>query len=982
MDLMLKLRPSFFFSFLIFIFLLQKPNLGSASSPKCISTERQALLTFKQSLTDPSGRLSSWSTPDCCKWRGVRCDRRTSYVIKIDLRNPNQTLRRNGEFRNGSLGGKIHPSLTRLKFLSYLDMSSNDFNFTEIPEFLGHIVSLRYLNLSFSSFSGEVPASFGNLSKLESLDLYAQTFSDDVFTMNLRASNLGWLSSLSSSLTYLNMGFVSLSGAGETWLQDFSRLSKLKELHLFNCELRSLPLSLPSSANLKLLEVLDLSRNYFYSPTPNWLFDLTSLRKLFLQSNELSGEIPAVLGDLPRLKYLDLSENSFQGQIHRFLEALSRNQGNSSLLSLSNSFTGSIPSSVGNMVSLKKLDLSFNAMNGKIPESLGKLEELEDLNLMENKWEGVLLNWFSRIASGVTELNLENNRIKGTLPQNLVFPNLAAFDLSSNNFQGPFPRWTTYATQLHLYQNNFSGSLPADIHVLMPRLKNIKLFHNSFTGEIPSSLCELTGLETLNLRNNRFSGSFPKCWRPSSELYEIDASENSISGQIPESLCNCSGITHIHLGGNKLTGKLPSWLSKLSSLSMLRLQSNSFDGQIPEDLCRAPSLHILDLSENKLYGPVPKCMGNLTAIIRDSINLSGNNINGEIPVEILDLTYLRILNLSRNSVAGSIPGNISKLGHLEMLDLSSNKFSGAIPQSLGAISSLHTLNLSFNKLEGSIPKNLKFKDPSIYAGNELSKLKELHLFNCELKNLPLSLTSSANLKLLEVLDLSQNSFSSPTPSWLFDLTSLRKLTLQWVDLRGSVPSGFKKLKLLGTLDLSYNALSGEIPAVLGDIPQLKYLDLSRNSFEGQIHMFLDALSKNNGNSLVYLALRNLQILDLSLNSFTGSFPSSVGNMASLKKLALPLNSMNGKIPESLGKLGRLETLDLSSNRFSGAIPQSLAAISSLHTLDLSYNKLEGRIPKNLKFKDPSIYNGNELLCGKPLSKKCPRKQQNVVANRA
>ncbi|CAF1974424.1 unnamed protein product [Brassica napus] len=110
------------------------------------------------------------------------------------------------------------------------------------------------------------------------------------------------------------------------------------------------------------------------------------------------------------------------------------------------------------------------------------------------------------------------SKIKGTLPQNLVFPNLAAFDLSSNNFQGPFPRWTTYATELHLYQNNFSGSLPPDIHVMMPRLKNIKLFHNSFTGEIPSSLCELTGLETLNLRNNRFSGSFPKCWRPSSEL--------------------------------------------------------------------------------------------------------------------------------------------------------------------------------------------------------------------------------------------------------------------------------------------------------------------------------------------------------------------------------------------------------------------------------------------------------------------------------
>ncbi|CAH8347653.1 unnamed protein product [Eruca vesicaria subsp. sativa] len=803
MDLKLKLRPSFFFYFLIYIFLLQKADLGSAFNPKCISTERKALLTFKQSLTDPSGRLSSWSGPDCCNWRGVLCDDRTSHVIKIDLRNPNQTLKifeYHDDHKEGSLGGKIHPSLTRLKFLSYLDLSSNDFNFTEIPEFIGQIVTLRYLNLSFSSFSGEVPVSLGNLSKLETLDLNAQSFIDNdeaPTSFTLRASNVGWLSGLSSSLTYLNMGYVSLSGISETCLQDFSRLSNLKELYLFNCELKNLPLSLPSSANLKLLEVLDMSQNSFSSPIPNWIFDLTSLRKLFFQfanlkgsipsgfknlklletldlSNnlELTGEIPALFGDLPQLKYLDLSVNYFEGQIHRFLEAFSKNKGNIlvylnlnhnhlngtlpeslgtlrnlQILDLSlNSFTGSIPSSVGNMVSLKKLDLSYNSMDGEIDSSLGKLEELVDLNLMANRWEGVLLkphfvklrslksfllttepnrslvinlpstwvppfrlekiniencqmgplfpmwlqvqnklnsvtlrnngiadklpnSWLSGIASDVTELILANNRIKGTLPQNLVFPKLNTIDLSSNNIEGPFPLWTTTAVDIYLHQNNFSGPLPLNIDVLMPRVRRLYLFDNTFIGEIPSSLCEATRLNILDIRNNRFSGSFPKCWHESSELYYIDASENNISGEIPESLCD------------------------LPDLTLLHLNQNAFEGNIP-----------------KLY---PNC------VHIEHIDFSGNNLNGKIPTEIFDSSFLRILNLSRNSIEGSIPQVNWKFGHLETLDLSRNRLSGAIPQSLVAMSFLQTLNLSYNKLEGRIPKNLKFKDPSIYIGNEL-----------------------------------------------------------------------------------------------------------------------------------------------------------------------------------------------------------------------------------------------------------------------
>ncbi|XP_020210313.2 receptor-like protein EIX2 [Cajanus cajan] len=98
----------------------------------CNKKDMNTLLHFRQGVIDPSGLLSSWFPElDCCQWKGVKCDNITGRVTELNLFcHTNQSkvaALEEMDDKSHCLTGELSLTLLELQFLSYLDLSNNDF---------------------------------------------------------------------------------------------------------------------------------------------------------------------------------------------------------------------------------------------------------------------------------------------------------------------------------------------------------------------------------------------------------------------------------------------------------------------------------------------------------------------------------------------------------------------------------------------------------------------------------------------------------------------------------------------------------------------------------------------------------------------------------------------------------------------------------------------------------------------------------------
>ncbi|XP_059285725.1 receptor-like protein EIX2 [Lycium ferocissimum] len=875
-------------------------SAGTSNVSTCIETEKNALLKVKEHLTDPSSRLSSWvDQEDCCQWLGVSCDNKTRNVVKIDLRNKFSS--------NHELGGEINPSLLELQHLRYLDLSMNNFGGIQVPEFIGQIKELRYLNLSGASFSGSISPFLGNLSNLRVLDL--SSYSDQPAEKDLE-----WIKGL-SSLEHLNLGGSDLSKATNSWLLTINNhLPSLLELHLPQCQLLNLPSSLPS-LNLTSLFVLDLSNNAFNSSIfPRWIFKLSNLVHLDLSSNNILSELPDEFANLTSLKYLDLSSNyGTNGTLQRSLGKLCNLK---TLILSDNNITGDITDFIDALSecqinNLETLDLSHNALTGNLPATLGHLRKLKDVQLRYNSLTGTIPETIGHLSSLET-LYLTSNKMSGNLTPNIgQLTSLVSLDISENMWEG-------IVTEAHLL--NLSNLQEFSIGVKFGR--NITLAFS-----INPSWTPPFKLTFLSIQSCQLGPKFPHWLKDQNELTSITINTAGISDAIPDWFLELDlKLVNLDMAFNNLTGKIPNKF-QFNIDAYVDLSTNRFEGPLP---LWSFNVTILNLRDNLFSGPIPL---NICRALPDltELDISMNSINGTIPLCIGDINQLITLRLDNNQLIGQFPDFWGKLPYLYWIDMSGNYLSGQIPCSLGSLSYLKFLRLSGNNLSGELPLSLR---------------------NCT--------------RMISI-DLSNNQFSGLIPAWLGEtMRSLSILSVRNNRFSGPIPLKICTLSNLHVLDLSGNNLYGCIPSCFGNLEAFKVelTDAEAAQYQGKLNL------EAKGRILSYETILYLvNSIDLSSNNLSGEIPIEITSLHKLGTLNLSRNHLTGNIPTDIGKLGWVETLDLSINQLSGPIPPSIATLDFLTHFNLSYNKLTGKIPTSTQFQtkvDPIIFQGNAALCGPPL----------------
>ncbi|KAL2334883.1 hypothetical protein Fmac_016096 [Flemingia macrophylla] len=552
-----------------------------------------------------------------------------------------------------------------------------------------------------------------------------------------------------NSLEYLDLSDNKLRGKIPSLIGNMCRL---KSLGLSNNKLNGKISNLfqnSSWCNRHVFHTLDLDKNQITGKIPKSIGLLSELKTLQLDENYLEGEVTeSHLSNFSKLEYLFLSNNLLSLKFdHSWIPPFQLRSLGAASCELGPSF----PSSwLQSQSSLSYLDISKNGLNDFVPEWI---------------WNNFQFMYW---------LDMSYNNLIGEIADvPLKISTRPSINLALNQFEGKIPSFMLQASELFLTGNKFSDFFSFLCEQsTAANMATLDLSYNHLKGQLPDCWKSVTQLLFLDLSNNKLSGKIPLSMGTLFKLEALVLGNNSLMGELPSTLKNCHNLFMLDVGENMLSGPIPSWVGEnMQQLIILIMRGNHFSGPIPTQLCYLRRIQLLDLSKNKLSKGIVACLKNFTTICERSVNrsetqslihwsnatyneiygrsfvyyplyitwmwkgveqefvnpemilksidLSSNNLEGEIPKDVGHLVGLDSLNLSRNNLSGEIPSEIGNLSSLDYLDLSRNHLYGRIPFSLTKIDGLGILDLSHNSLSGRIPLERHFQtyDASSFEGN-------------------------------------------------------------------------------------------------------------------------------------------------------------------------------------------------------------------------------------------------------------------------
>ena len=245
------------------------------------------------------------------------------------------------DLSENNFDGTIPSSLANLAQLQVLQMQSNNLVGT-LPVWLGQLSNLYELNLANNGLTGGVPSAIGSMSSLANLILSGNFFesisacsvtSPSLQSVDLSGNLLSDVSALnwSSGIVQIDLSFNYITGPFPDTLCAWAASQPSVVGNTCSTQMPSECSQLVLASNMlsgplprclgvpgAMLQVLDLSYNYFHGSVPALWSLMSQLLVLTLSYNCLAGALEqAWLGGMAQLVNLDVSQNFLSGTVPR-----------------------------------------------------------------------------------------------------------------------------------------------------------------------------------------------------------------------------------------------------------------------------------------------------------------------------------------------------------------------------------------------------------------------------------------------------------------------------------------------------------------------------------------------------------------------------------------------------------------------------------------------------------------------------------------